>query len=64
VLGADGVDPADPDPLVHQVDEIGPERLPLLARQRQPRPLRIDGLAAFAYRDGLWEPLSRHMFRR
>ncbi|MBW8743419.1 MAG: 2'-5' RNA ligase family protein [Sphingomonas sp.] len=30
----------------------------------RPRPLRIDGLAAFAYRDGLWEPLSRHMFRR
>lgn len=30
----------------------------------RPRPLRIDGLAASAYRDGLWEPVSRHMFRR
>ena len=29
----------------------------------QPRGVRIDGLAAWAYRDGLWEPVSRHMFR-
>ena len=30
----------------------------------RPCPLRIDGLAVSAYRDGLWEPVSRHMFRR
>jgi len=29
----------------------------------RPRRVRIDGLAVFAYRDGLWEPLSRCMFR-
>jgi hypothetical protein len=27
------------------------------------RPVRIDGLAVWAYRDGLWAPVSRHMFR-
>jgi len=29
----------------------------------RPRPLRIDGLAVSGYREGLWEPLSRHTFR-
>ncbi|RHW17222.1 2'-5' RNA ligase family protein [Sphingomonas gilva] len=29
----------------------------------QPRPLHIAGLAAWWYRGGPWEPLSRHMFR-
>ena len=29
----------------------------------RPRGLRIDGLAVSAYRDGLWAPVSRHMFR-
>jgi hypothetical protein len=29
----------------------------------QPRAVRIDGLAVSAYRDGLWAPVSRHMFR-
>ena len=29
----------------------------------RPRPVRVDGLAVFAYREGLWEPLSRCMFR-
>jgi len=29
----------------------------------RPRPLRIDGLAVSVYRDGAWEPVSRHMFR-
>jgi hypothetical protein len=28
-----------------------------------PRPVRIAGLASWWYRGGLWEPLSRHMFR-
>ena len=28
-----------------------------------PRPIRIEGLAAWRYHDGAWEPLSRHMFR-
>ena len=28
-----------------------------------PRPVRIAGLAAWWYRGGPWEPLSRHMFR-
>ena len=28
-----------------------------------PRPIRITGLAAWWYRGGPWEPLSRHMFR-
>lgn len=28
----------------------------------QPRPLAISGLAAWWYRGGPWEPLSRHMF--
>jgi len=34
-----------------------------LAADFQPRPIRIDGLAVWFYRDGLWEPVSRHMFR-
>lgn len=29
----------------------------------RPCGVRIDGLAVSAYCDGLWEPLSRHMFR-
>ena len=29
----------------------------------RPRPVRIDGLAMFAYNDGLWEAVSRCMFR-
>ena len=28
-----------------------------------PRPIRIEGLAAWRYHDGAWEPLSRHVFR-
>jgi hypothetical protein len=28
-----------------------------------PRSIRIEGLAAWRYLDGAWEPLSRHMFR-
>ena len=28
------------------------------------RAIRIDGLAVWAYRDGLWVPVSRHMFAR
>ena len=28
-----------------------------------PRRVRIDGLAVSAYRDGLWKPVSRHLFR-
>lgn len=27
------------------------------------RPIGIEGLALWAYRDGVWEPRSRHMFR-
>ena len=27
------------------------------------RPVRIDGLGLWSYRDGAWDPLSRHMFR-
>jgi hypothetical protein len=34
-----------------------------LKNQLKRRALRIDGLAAWAYREGAWEPLSRHMFR-
>jgi hypothetical protein len=30
----------------------------------RPRDVRIDGLAVWAYRDGLWAPVSRHMFAR
>jgi len=29
----------------------------------RPFEVHIDGLAVSAYRDGLWEPVSRHMFR-
>ena len=29
----------------------------------KPRAIRIDGLAVWAYRDGLWAPVSRHLFR-
>lgn len=29
----------------------------------RPRRVRIDGLAVSAYREGLWEPVSRHMFK-
>ena len=28
-----------------------------------PRAVRIDGLAVWSYRGGLWEPVSRHIFR-
>jgi hypothetical protein len=34
-----------------------------LAADFRPREVRIEGLAVSAYRHGLWEPLSRHMFR-
>jgi hypothetical protein len=34
-----------------------------LKNQLKHRALRIDGLAAWTYREGAWEPLSRHMFR-
>lgn len=30
----------------------------------RPRAIRIDGLAVWAYRDGLWVPVSRHMLAR
>jgi hypothetical protein len=33
-----------------------------LEAEFQPRPLAIAGLAAWWYRGGPWEPLSRHMF--
>jgi len=36
--------------------------LATLARDYAPRPLAIAGLAAWWYRGGPWEPLSRHMF--
>ena len=35
-----------------------------LAADFTPREVTIEGLAAWSYRDGLWAPLSRHMFRR
>jgi len=35
-----------------------------LAARFTPRAVTIEGLAAWSYRDGLWAPLSRHMFRR
>lgn len=35
-----------------------------LARDFVPRPIAIEGLAAWRYRGGPWEPLSRHIFRR
>ena len=34
-----------------------------LAADFRPRSVRIEGLAVSAYRDGLWEPISRHMFK-
>jgi hypothetical protein len=34
-----------------------------LFRDFRPYPLVIAGLASWHYRDGLWEPLSRHPFR-
>jgi 2'-5' RNA ligase len=34
-----------------------------LQRDFRPHPLTIAGLAAWRYRDGLWEALSRHPFR-
>jgi hypothetical protein len=34
-----------------------------LAATFVPRTLRVDGLALWSYRGGLWEPVSRHMFR-
>lgn len=33
-----------------------------LSRDFRPRPIAIVGLAAYWYRGGPWEPLSRHMF--
>ncbi|OYY91421.1 MAG: hypothetical protein B7Y45_03830 [Sphingomonas sp. 28-66-16] len=33
-----------------------------LAEDFRPRPIVIAGLACWWYRDGPWEPLSRHMF--
>ena len=30
----------------------------------QPRPLSIKGLASWRYRDGAWEPIRTHAFRR
>ena len=35
-----------------------------LARDFVPRLVAIEGLAAWRYRGGPWEPLSRHIFRR
>jgi hypothetical protein len=34
-----------------------------LAGDFRPRAVRIDGLAVSIYRDGLWAPVSRHIFR-
>lgn len=34
-----------------------------LAADFVPRAVAIEGLAAWSYRDGLWHPLSRHVFR-
>ena len=36
--------------------------LTMLERDFRPRPVAIAGLAAWWYRGGPWEPLSRHMF--
>ncbi|KQT32725.1 hypothetical protein ASG29_13465 [Sphingomonas sp. Leaf412] len=36
--------------------------LATLERDFRPRPVRIAGLAAYWYRGGPWEPLSRHKF--
>ncbi len=35
-----------------------------LAANFVPRAVAIEGLAVWSYRDGLWHPLSRHVFRR
>jgi hypothetical protein len=35
-----------------------------LAADFSPRAVAIEGLAAWFYRDGLWHPLSRQLFRR
>ena len=34
-----------------------------LSAQFAPRPLVIAGLASWSWREGFWEPLSRHAFR-
>ena len=34
-----------------------------LAADFRSRPIRVDGLAAWSYHDGRWEPVSRHIFR-
>lgn len=36
--------------------------LALLAQDFRPHPVRIAGLAAWYYRGGPWEAISRHMF--
>ncbi len=37
--------------------------LSALSAQFRPCPIAIEGFVVWRYRDGLWEPLSRHMFR-
>lgn len=48
-------------------NKVAPEVARALLSELQvgftPRPLAIAGLAAWWYRGGPWEPLSRHMFR-
>ena len=34
-----------------------------LAAEFRSRPIQIDGLGSWMYQNGLWEPVSRHMFR-
>ena len=34
-----------------------------LAAEFRSRPIQIDGLGSWTYQNGLWEPVSRHMFR-
>jgi hypothetical protein len=42
VLGAQRLDPAPAVPVAEQVDEVGPQRVPLLASQRPPRQLGVE----------------------
>ena len=34
-----------------------------LGAEFRSRPIRIDGLGSWTYQNGLWQPVSRHMFR-
>ncbi len=42
MLGTDGVDPARVDAVVHQGDQVGPDRVPLRAGEVTPGPVRAD----------------------